>query len=81
MKGDPEPEDLCQRADTEPRNGHWTIFLVHRVNGANGEFLRVHPGRDRDEYFEDFYKAISLGEGSTIALSGWMENCWRAFRN
>src|SRR4029077_10408331 len=48
--------------------GTWTIFLVHRVSGANGEFLGLILGAIEMRYFEDFYRAISLSEGSTIAL-------------
>jgi signal transduction histidine kinase len=48
--------------------GTWTIFLAHRVNGANGELVGFILGAIEMRYFEDFYRAISLGEGSSIAV-------------
>jgi diguanylate cyclase (GGDEF)-like protein len=46
----------------------WVIFLAHRVSGANGEFLGIVLGAIEMRYFEDFYKAISLGDGGSVAL-------------
>ena len=49
-------------------SGTWTIFLARRVNGANGEFLGIILGAIQMRYFEDFYRAISPGDGGTTAL-------------
>jgi signal transduction histidine kinase len=48
--------------------GGWTIFLAHRVNGANAEFLGLIIGAIEMRYFEDFYQAVSLGPDSSIAI-------------
>jgi signal transduction histidine kinase len=48
--------------------GTWTIFLAHRVTAANGDFLGLILGAIEMPYFEDFYRAISPGEGSSISL-------------
>jgi diguanylate cyclase (GGDEF)-like protein len=48
--------------------GTWVIFLAHRVNGANGEFLGIVLGAIEMRYFETFYQAISSGEGVAISL-------------
>jgi diguanylate cyclase (GGDEF)-like protein len=48
--------------------GSWVIFLAHRVSATNGAFLGIVLGAIEMRYFEDFYRAISLGEGGSIAL-------------
>jgi signal transduction histidine kinase/ActR/RegA family two-component response regulator/HPt (histidine-containing phosphotransfer) domain-containing protein len=48
--------------------GTWTIFLALKVRGANGDFLGIVIGAIEMNYFEDFYHAILLGEGSTVSL-------------
>jgi diguanylate cyclase (GGDEF)-like protein/PAS domain S-box-containing protein len=46
----------------------WTIYLAHRVSGANGEFLGLILGAIEMQYFEDFYRAISPSESSSIGI-------------
>ena len=48
--------------------GTWTIYLAHRVNGAQGEFIGLILGAMEMKYFEEFYRVITLGEASTIAI-------------
>jgi diguanylate cyclase (GGDEF)-like protein len=48
--------------------GAWTIYLARRISDANGEFLGLILGAVEMRYFEDFYEAISRGEGGAIAL-------------
>jgi diguanylate cyclase (GGDEF)-like protein len=48
--------------------GTWTIYLTHRISGANGEFLGLILGAMQIRYFEAFYQAIAPGAGSSIAL-------------
>ncbi|MDB5406676.1 MAG: Hpt sensor hybrid histidine kinase [Rhodospirillales bacterium] len=48
--------------------GAWTIFVARRFNGPKGEFLGVIFGAVELRYFEDFYRAIALGEGSAIIM-------------
>jgi len=42
--------------------------LARRVSGANGEFLGLVLGAIALEYFDDFYRAISLGEGHSVVI-------------
>jgi PAS domain S-box-containing protein len=48
--------------------GGWTFFLARRVNGPNGAFLGLVIALADAQYFEDFYRAISTGEGDAITL-------------
>jgi PAS domain S-box-containing protein len=48
--------------------GAWVIVLARRVSGPNGEFLGIVTGVVELRYFEDFYRAISTGEGGSVAL-------------
>src|SRR5262249_31947271 len=38
-------------------NGSWTIYLVRRVNGADGRFLGLVLGAVQLKYFEDIYNS------------------------
>jgi PAS domain S-box-containing protein len=49
-------------------DGTWTIYLARRVNGPRGAFLGVIEAAIPLQHFEQFYEAISLGEGGAIAL-------------
>jgi signal transduction histidine kinase len=46
----------------------WTIFLARRVNGPEGQFLGIVAGLIDLNYFEDLYRALQIGRGSSIAL-------------
>jgi signal transduction histidine kinase/DNA-binding NarL/FixJ family response regulator/HPt (histidine-containing phosphotransfer) domain-containing protein len=48
--------------------GTWNIYIARRVNGASGEFAGLILAAISLQYFDDFYRSISLGEGSTQAL-------------
>jgi PAS domain S-box-containing protein len=48
--------------------GAWTITIARRVSGPNGEFLGLVAGYVETNYFADFYKAVSSGEGQSISL-------------
>jgi diguanylate cyclase (GGDEF)-like protein len=68
LKADPGASSYVSEPVQNRATGSWVIFLAHRVSGANGEFLGIILGAIEMRYFEDFYKAISLGEGNSIAL-------------
>jgi diguanylate cyclase (GGDEF)-like protein len=68
LKGDMGLNSYVSEPVQNRVTGSWVIFLAHRVSGANGEFLGIILGAIEMRYFEDFYKAISLGEGSSITL-------------
>jgi signal transduction histidine kinase len=68
LTADPKLKSYVSAPVANRGNGAWTIFLARRVNGANGELLGLILGAIEMRYFEDFYRAISLGDGSTIAI-------------
>ncbi len=48
--------------------GTWTIYLARRFEGPGGELIGLILGAMEMRYLEDFYRAIALGEGSTIVV-------------
>ena len=68
LKNDPGQQNYITEPIRNRDTGTWTIYLVHQVRGANGEFLGLILGAMDMRYFEDFYRAISLGKGSSIAI-------------
>jgi diguanylate cyclase (GGDEF)-like protein len=68
LKDDPHVQTYVTEPVQNRGRGAWTIFLARRVNGPFGEFLGVVLGAIRMQYFEDFYRAILLRDGSSIAL-------------
>jgi diguanylate cyclase (GGDEF)-like protein len=49
-------------------NGGWTVYVVHRVNAPSGQFLGLVLGAIDLSYFRDFYKALTVGAGTTVTL-------------
>ena len=49
-------------------SGTWAFFLGRRINGPQGEFLGVVSAVIDIPYFEEFYKAITLHEGSSVNI-------------
>lgn len=49
-------------------NNNWIFFLARRINGLRGEFLGVIIGAIEVLHFEDFYRAITLREGGSVAV-------------
>lgn len=68
LREDPNSKSFISQPVKNRGSGTWSIFLARRVSGANGEFLGLILGTIELRYFEDFYRAISLGEGSSIAI-------------
>jgi methyl-accepting chemotaxis protein len=48
--------------------GTWTIHLVRKVAGPDGEFLGLVLGAMEMEYFQQYFGTIALGQESQIAL-------------
>ena len=48
--------------------GTWTIHLVRKVTGPNGEFLGLVLGAMEMEYFGKYFGTIALGAKSSISL-------------
>jgi hypothetical protein len=68
LKADPDLKSYISTPAQNRGSGTWTIFLARRVNGPKGEFLGVILGGMQLSYFEDFYRAISPAEDSSIAI-------------
>jgi signal transduction histidine kinase len=68
LKSDPNLKSYISNPVQNRGSGTWTIFLARRVNGPKGEFLGVILGGIQLSYFEDFYRAITPAEDSSIAL-------------
>ncbi|HXE29229.1 MAG TPA: ATP-binding protein [Stellaceae bacterium] len=49
-------------------NGVPTIYLARRLSGLDGRFLGIVSAAIRLDYFENFYRDVSIGPGSAIAL-------------
>ncbi|QPF81990.1 EAL domain-containing protein [Bradyrhizobium genosp. L] len=48
--------------------GAWTIVIVRKVTGPNGEFLGVIGRGVEPATFEKFFSTVALGEGAAIAM-------------
>jgi len=68
MKEDPSVKTYIGQPVPNRVTGSWVILFARRVSGADGELLGIILGAIKMQYFEDFYRAISLREGSTAAL-------------
>src|SRR5580704_2244604 len=68
LREDPNRKSYISQPEQNRITGAWMIFLARRVSGANGEFLGIVLGAIEPRYFEDFYRAISLGAHATMAL-------------
>jgi len=68
LKDEPGQTSYVSEPVRNHGTGTWTIFLAHRISGAKGEFLGIILGGMEMRYFEDFYQAISQGEGEAINL-------------
>jgi hypothetical protein len=49
-------------------HGKWSFFLARRISGPHGEFLGIVLGAIDPRYFEEFYQAITLQEGSSVSV-------------
>jgi PAS domain S-box-containing protein len=47
---------------------NWTLFLARRINNSQGQFLGIVQAAVRLKHFEEFYAAVALGEGGSVAL-------------
>ena len=68
MKEDPSVKTYIGQPVQNRVTGSWVILMARRVTAANGEFLGIILGAIRLRYFDDFYRAISLREGSSVAI-------------
>jgi signal transduction histidine kinase len=68
LKANPNQKTFISEPVRNRGTGAWTIFLVRRIEGADGAFLGLALGAMQLKFFEDFYRAVAPGEESTIVL-------------
>jgi signal transduction histidine kinase len=68
LKQDPDLQRYISAPAQNRGTGTWTIFLARRISGPRGEFLGIVLGAIEMRYFEDLFRAISLGANNTIVL-------------
>jgi signal transduction histidine kinase/DNA-binding response OmpR family regulator/HPt (histidine-containing phosphotransfer) domain-containing protein len=56
------------KPDKNRSTGAWSIFVARRIGGPGGEFLGAVVATIRAEYFEAFYKAITLQESGSVTV-------------
>jgi diguanylate cyclase (GGDEF)-like protein len=49
-------------------DGHWTIYVVRRIDAPGGQFLGMVLGAIDLDYFRNFYRDLTSGEVMTVAL-------------
>ena len=68
LRDDSSRRTFISRPVQNRGTGTWNIYIARRINGLSGEFSGLILAAMSLEYFEDFYKSISLGEGSAESL-------------
>ena len=69
MISDPERIGFVGQPTQNRVTGTWNIYVARRVSGPAGEFYGLILAATSGEYFESFYKSISLGEGSEQSMA------------
>jgi signal transduction histidine kinase/CheY-like chemotaxis protein/HPt (histidine-containing phosphotransfer) domain-containing protein len=49
-------------------DGTWTLFLIRKFRGADGRAAGLMAAAIELRYFQDFYRAVSVGDDGTISL-------------
>ena len=68
MRDNPSLQRFISAPVRNRGNDDWTVFLARRVPSRDGSFAGLLLGAIDLKYFEDFYRSVSLGEGSAISL-------------
>ena len=68
LRDDASRKTFISRPVQNRGTGTWNIYVARRVNGTAGEFSGLILAAMSLDYFEDFYKSTSLGEGSAESL-------------
>jgi PAS domain S-box-containing protein len=63
-----EPGPFISVPAISSSSGGWSFFLARRVNGLGGEFMGLILSAIDAHYWEDFFQAVSLGNGGSVAL-------------
>ncbi|MBR0975564.1 bifunctional diguanylate cyclase/phosphodiesterase [Bradyrhizobium japonicum] len=68
FKYDPNSPDVLIEPLYSRVSGAWTILIVRRINGPNGEFIGVVGRGIEPANFEKFFEPVVLGESATISM-------------
>lgn len=68
FKYDPYAPDVLIEPLHSRISGEWTILIVRRIVGPNGEFMGVVGRGIEPANFERFFASVVLGEGATISM-------------
>jgi signal transduction histidine kinase/CheY-like chemotaxis protein len=69
LTADPNLESFVGEPVQNRGDGSWAIYLARRLDDPNGQFLGLVLGTISLRYFENFFAATSLGEGSAVAVA------------
>ncbi|SEN30768.1 EAL domain-containing protein [Bradyrhizobium sp. OK095] len=65
---DPNAPDILVEPLHSRISGAWTILIVRKIVGPNGEFMGVVGRGIEPANFEKFFESVVLGEGATISM-------------
>ncbi len=68
MRDNPTLQSFISAPEPNRGDGTWTVFLARRLSSRDGAFAGLLIGAIKLQYFEDFYRSVSLGEGGAISL-------------
>jgi diguanylate cyclase (GGDEF)-like protein/PAS domain S-box-containing protein len=68
LKADATLETFISKPVHNRGTGTATIYLARRLNAPDGDFMGLVLGAVALQYFEGFFKSISLQDGSAVAL-------------
>ena len=68
FKYDPYSPDVLIEPLHSRISGAWTILIVRKIMGPNGEFMGVVGRGIEPANFEKFFESVVLGEGATISM-------------
>jgi diguanylate cyclase (GGDEF)-like protein/PAS domain S-box-containing protein len=68
LKADPSLTTYMGEPVRNRATGSWTIHLVRKVSGPNGEFLGLVLGAMEMAYFDKSFAAVALGDGGRVRL-------------
>lgn len=69
LRADPNLESFVSKPVRNRGDGTWVVYLARRLDDPNGHFMGMVLGSITLKYFENFFAATSLGEGSSVALA------------
>lgn len=69
LKADPNLETFVSVPVPNRGTGTWVIYLARRLNDPNGEFMGLILGAISLQYFENFFGATAIGDGSSVMLA------------